>query len=233
MAPRKPVKKDKDWGGYGSKAAYENAIKTGKVKMETGSAGGLKSLAVRAATAGKSLLPKEIGIHHSVSKTGQAFKDKVLPSVANRSLTAMDQVAGQSYMWTARGLGGAKKAANEAAFQVKEISEKFVDLAGKMPSAAGYVTSVARGAAKADPNLPGSIARSVKGSQKVLKSVVGSGGPQGALERSFTPENVQTLVRAAQAAKLAEYAKSAAKIGGIAGGAAAAVKKGRGGGKKR
>jgi hypothetical protein len=50
MAPRKPVKKDKDWGGYGSKAAYENAIKTGKVKMETMSAGGIKSLIGRAAT---------------------------------------------------------------------------------------------------------------------------------------------------------------------------------------
>jgi hypothetical protein len=43
-------KKD-DWGGYGSKEAYVDAIKTGKVKMETMAGGNLKSLLGRAATA--------------------------------------------------------------------------------------------------------------------------------------------------------------------------------------
>lgn len=217
----------------GAAAAGAAAAKVaGKVLTQTDVAG-------RVVSAGQSLLPKEIGIHHSVSKTGKAFTGEVLPSVAKRGVTAMDQVAGQSYMWTTKGLGGAKKAANEAAFQVKEIAEKYVTFPGN-PAAVGYVTRVARGAAKADPNLPGSIARSIKGSQKVVKSVVGSGGPQGILEKSFTRENVEALTRAAQAAKLVEYAKSAAKIGGVAAGVVAAgsgvqkvVKKSRGGGKNK
>jgi len=234
MARRTPSKgkgPKSDWGGWGSKQALYNAIRSGQVKTQTMAGGNLKSLAARAVSAGRSLLPKEVGIHHSVSKTGKAFTGKVLPSVAKRGVTALDQVAGQSYMWTTKGLGGAKRAANEAAFQVKEIAEKYVTFPGT-PAAVGYVTRVARGVAKADPNLPGSIARSIKGSQKVVKSVVGSGGPQGILEKSFTRENVQALTRAAQAAKLAEYAKSAAKIGGVAG-AAAGVGKVAGGKKKR
>jgi len=45
MAPRK---KNDDWGGYGSKQAYVDAIKSGKVKLSEGGVGGAKKLAVTA-----------------------------------------------------------------------------------------------------------------------------------------------------------------------------------------
>ena len=45
MAPRK---KNDDWGGYGSKQAYYDAIKSGKVKLSESGAGGAKKLAITA-----------------------------------------------------------------------------------------------------------------------------------------------------------------------------------------
>ena len=54
MPPRQPPKpyksKNGDWGGYGSKQGYKDAIKSGKVKMETMAGGNLKSLLTSAAT---------------------------------------------------------------------------------------------------------------------------------------------------------------------------------------
>ena len=103
----------------------------------------------------------------------------------------------------------------------------------------GYVTRVPRGAAKVDPNLPGSTARQVAGgTQKVVKSVAGTGNPYYAVAKSFTDEDVRKLTSAVRAAKAVEVAKSAAKIGGAAGvvGGAAAVaakKRGRGSKNKR
>lgn len=46
----KARKNNNDWGGYGSKQAYVDAIKSGKVKMETMAGGNLKSLLTSAAT---------------------------------------------------------------------------------------------------------------------------------------------------------------------------------------
>jgi hypothetical protein len=48
MAPR--GKKNDDWGGYGSKQAYVDAIKSGKVKTQTMAGGNLRSTLVAAAT---------------------------------------------------------------------------------------------------------------------------------------------------------------------------------------
>ena len=182
------------------------------------------------------VLPAEIGVHHSVAMKGQPFTGTVRGSKAGRSLTAMDQQAGQSYFWATKGKGGAAKAAKEVKFQTEEIGFKYVDFP-ETSTAMGYVTKVPRGAAKVDPNLPGSIARQVAGgTQKVVKSVAGTGNPHYAVAKSFTDADAARLANAVRVAKAVEVAKSAAKIGGAAGvvGGAAAVgakKRGRGGGK--
>ena len=75
----------------------------------------------------RSVLPSEIGIHHSVAMKGQPFTGKVVGSKTTRSLTAMDQQSGQSYFWSTKGKGGAAKAANEVKFQTDEIANKYVD----------------------------------------------------------------------------------------------------------
>ena len=186
----------------------------------------------------RSVLPAEVGVHHSVAMKGQPFTGAIRGSKAGRSLTAMDQQAGQSYFWSTKGKGGAAKAANEVKFQTEEIANKYVDFPDAS-TAVGYVTRVPRGIAKADPNLLGSIARQVAGgTQKVVKSIPGTGNPYGAVAKSFTSEDVIKLTRAVQQAKAVELAKSSAKIGGAAGvvggtAAAATKKRGRGGGAKK
>jgi hypothetical protein len=181
------------------------------------------------------VLPREIGVHHSVTMTGKPFTGAVRSSNTGRSLTAMDQKAGQSYFWSTRGRGGAAKAANEVKFQTEEIAQKYVDFPNAS-TAVGYVTRVPRGAAKADPNLLGSTARQVPGgTQRVIRSVTGRGPAMGAIDKSFTSEDVIKLTRAVQQAKVVELAKSSAKIGGAAGvvgGTAAAANKKRGRGSK-
>ena len=186
----------------------------------------------------RSVLPAEVGVHHSVAMKGQPFTGAIRGSKAGRSLTAMDQQAGQSYFWSTKGKGGAAKAANEVKFQTEEIANKYVDFPDAS-TAVGYVTRVPRGIAKADPNLLGSIARQVAGgTQKVVKSIPGTGNPYGAVAKSFTSEDVIKLTRAVQQAKAVELAKSSAKIGGAAGvvggtAAAATKKSGRGNKNKR
>jgi hypothetical protein len=177
-------------------------------------------------------------VHHSVAMKGQPFTGAIRGSKAGRSLTAMDQQAGQSYFWSTQGKGGAAKAANEVKFQTEEIANKYVDFPDAS-TAVGYVTKIPRGIAKADPNLLGSIARQVAGgTQKVVKSIPGTGNPYGAVAKSFTSNDVIKLTRAVQQAKAVELAKSSAKIGGAAAGAvgaaaAATKKRGRGGGAKK
>ena len=186
----------------------------------------------------RSVLPSEIGIHHSVAMKGQPFTGKVVGSKTTRSLTAMDQQSGQSYFWSTKGKGGAAKAANEVKFQTDEIANKYVDFPDAS-TAVGYVTKVPRGTAKVDPNLPGSTARQVAGgTQKVIQSVTGTGPTMGAIGRVFTSEDVIKLTRAVQQAKAVEFAKSVAKIGGVAGvvggiASAATKKSGRGNKNKR
>ena len=217
-----------------------NLAKTAAVTAAAGAVG-----AKAAQVAGKVLpkvaqkvLPAEIGVHHSVAMKGQPFTGTVRGSKAGRSLTAMDQQAGQSYFWATKGKGGAAKAAKEVKFQTEEIGFKYVDFP-ETSTAMGYVTKVPRGAAKVDPNLPGSTARQVAGgTQKIVKSVAGTGNPHYAVAKSFTDEDVRKLTSAVRAAKAVEVAKSAAKIGGatgVVGGAAvvAAKKRGRGGKNKR
>ena len=179
------------------------------------------------------LLPAEIGVHHSVAMTGKPFTGTVRGSKAGRSLTAMDQQAGQSYFWSTKGKGGAAQAANEVKFQTEEIGFKYVDFPDES-TAMGYVTRIPRGTAKFDPNLPSSIARQVAGgTQKVIKSVAGTGERYYAVAKSFTDADAARLANAVRLAKTAEVAKSGAKIGGVAAGAAAGVGKVAGGKKKR
>ena len=214
--------------------------KTAAVNLAAGAAGvGAAKVAGKVLpTVARKVLPAEIGVHHSVAMKGQPFTGTVRGSKAGRSLTAMDQQAGQSYFWATKGKGGAAKAANEVKFQTEEIGFKYVDFP-ETSTAMGYVTKVPRGAAKVDPNLPGSTARQVAGgTQKVVKSVAGTGNPYYAVAKSFSDEDVRKLASAVRAAKAVEVAKSAAKIGGAAGvvggpAAVAAKKRGRGSKNKR
>jgi hypothetical protein len=227
-------------GGFGSAALKDarkgssvpsNLLKTAAVNL---AAGGVAYGAAKAAGAAvrsgavaravSKMLPAEIGVHHSISMQGKPFTGSVRGSEVGRSLTAMDQQAGQSYYWSTKGKGGAAKAAREVKFQTEQIASKYVDFP-EASTAMGYVTRVSRGAARGDPNLPGSIARQVDaGVQRVMKSVAGTGKPYLAVGKSFTDEDVRKLASAVRAAKAVEVAKSAAKIGGAGasvGGAAA------------
>jgi hypothetical protein len=213
--------------------------KTAAVNLAAGAAGvGAAKVAGKVLPkVARSVLPAEVGVHHSVAMKGQPFTGTVRGSKAGRSLTAMDQQAGQSYFWATKGKGGAAKAAKEVKFQTEEIGFKYVDFPDES-TAMGYVTKVPRGVAKVDPNLPGSIARQVAGgTQKVVKSVAGTGGPHYAVAKSFTDADAARLANAVRVTKAVEVAKSAAKIGGAAAGvtgvAVGAKKRGRGSKNKR
>jgi hypothetical protein len=158
------------------------------------------------------LLPAKIGVHHSVTPTsGNPFTGKVQTSVANKGLTAMDQKPGYSYFWdTGKGKSGIAKAVSEADFQTKQIADKI--LLDKGQKAVGYVTQIPRGAARPDTNVPGSIARELKGTQKIVGTVKAS-GPDFLGMTSFSQKNLKDLSRAVQVAKQKEFLKSAAKIG--------------------
>jgi hypothetical protein len=158
------------------------------------------------------LLPAKIGVHHSVTPTsGNPFTGKVQTSVANKGLTAMDQKPGYSYFWdTGKGKSGIAKAVSEADFQTKQIADKI--LLDKGQKAVGYVTKIPRGAARPDTNVPGTIARELKGTQKIVGTVKAS-GPDFLGMTSFSQKNLKDLSRAVQVAKQQEFVKSAAKIG--------------------
>jgi len=94
MAPRK---KDDDWGGYGSKQAYYDAIKSGKVKMETMAGGNLKSLLVSAATrfatparnvteAVERILPKVVRGVSDVAKNEQRVLSNMQRQISGKDL---------------------------------------------------------------------------------------------------------------------------------------------------
>lgn len=165
-------------------------------------------------TAGREILPAEIGIHHSVTPvSGQPFKDIVKTSVANKSLTAMDQKPGYSYFWsTGKGKSGIAKAVSEAQFQTKQIADKILLDEGQ--AAVGYVTKTPRGLSASDTNVPGTIARELKGTQKIVNTVKGSGSDYLGMT-SFSKQNLAELSKAAQVAKQKEVVKSAAKIGAV------------------
>ena len=123
-------------------------------------------------------------------------------------------------------------------FQTEEIAFKYVDFPDES-TAVGYVTKTPRGLSRPDPNLLGSSARQVPGgTQKIVKSVAGTGEPYYAVARSFTDADAARLANAVRLAKTAEVAKSGAKIGGASAGVAGAAvvvskKRGRGNKNKR
>jgi hypothetical protein len=160
------------------------------------------------------ILPAKIGVHHSVTPTsGNPFTGKVQTSVANKGLTAMDQKPGYSYFWdTGKGKSGIAKAVSEADFQTKQIADKI--LLDKGQKAVGYVTKIPRGAARPDTNVPGTIARELKGTQKIVGTVKAS-GPDFLGMTSFSKQDINKLSRAVQVAKQKEFVKSAAKIGSL------------------
>ena len=198
------------------------ALEVGIVSLATGMGNSAIQSGVRSAA--NKFLPAKIGVHHSVTPTsGIPFSGKVQTSVANKGLTAMDQKPGYSYFWdTGKGKSGIAKAVNEADFQTKQIADKI--LLDKGQKAVGYVTKIPRGAARPDTNVPGTIARELKGTQKIVGTVKAS-GPDFLGMTSFSPKNLKDLSRAVQVAKQKEFVKSAAKIGSVASIIAAAKNK--------
>jgi len=203
-----------DTGG-GEKDAVNSTLALGLAGFAGLTAAGvaLRKTGVGAKTINK-VLPSQIGVHHSVTpESGLPFTKIVKPSVANKSLTAMDQKVGYSYFWdTGKGKPGINKAVSEVDFQTKEIADKWILDSGQ--KAVGYVTKSPRGVAKADTNVPGTIARELKGSQKIVNTVVASGSTYRGGMTSFSPQDLQKLSRAIQIAKQKELLKSGSKIVG-------------------
>ena len=200
----------------GTKELAKSVVKetaTGAVGYVTGKVGG-KILSTVGPKILPKLLPAKIGIHHSVTPTsGIPFTGKVQTSVANKSLTAMDQKPGYSYFWdTGKGTSGIAKAVSEADYQTKQIANKILLDEGQ--AAVGYVTKTPRGLAASDTNVPKTIAREVKGTQQILNTVKGS-GPDYLGMTSFSKQNLAELSKAVQIAKQKELIKSATKIGAV------------------
>jgi len=188
----------------------------GKVPKKPG-----KTVQTAAGAVAKKFLPSQIGLHHSVtSPTGAPFTGTVKASVQNKGLTAMDQKAGYSYFWdVGKGKSGISKAVREADFQTRNIADKIIFDEGQ--KAAAYVTKIPRGVAQSDTNVPGTIARQVKGTQKIVDTVTGSGSVYRGGMTQFSPQDLEKVRRAIQVAKRKEYLISAAKISGAIGGTAA------------
>ena len=109
----------------------------------------------------------EIGVHHSPIGT---ITDMINPSVADRGITAWDQVPGYSYFWNT---ANPKQAASEVTYQLKQLLERIIPEDYWARSA--YITQVPKRLVEPDPNVPGSIARRVLGGQRVVDRVVAPG----------------------------------------------------------
>lgn len=209
-----PVNKvQKEHGEYSAEVMRRKALKDMPLKNKLESFSDI--LIAQAVANPGSLMPSKIGIHHSVtSESGKPFTGEVLPSVKNKSLTAMDQKPGYSYSWDiGKGKSGITRAVKEADFQTKNIADKILLEPGQ--KAVGYVTRIPRGLAQQDVNVPGTIARQVPGAQKIVNTVVASGPQYRGAMTSFSEQNLAALSKAAQTAKMVETAKSAAKIGAV------------------
>lgn len=167
-------------------------------------------------------LPAEIGVHHSVTSprtmrgipvppSKQMF-DYVLPS-GKHGFTANDQIPGYSYFWSTDRFGGAARAVKEADWQTRRIAD--VRILDEGQDAAVYLTRVPRGTSIDDANIPGTHGRAVKGGQNVIGSFRGTGDLHpGSEMRVLTPQDMRDAAAAINRAKIAEKAKSAAKIAG-------------------
>lgn len=127
-----------------------------------GAARGVGAVAPRIAN---SLLGRttEIGLHHSPNPN---ITGMIKPSVANRGITAMDQVPGYSYFWN---VDDPATAALEARNQADLIFERFIPEDSWQRSA--YITRMLKNLVEEDPNIPGTIGRRVFGGQEVLDKV--------------------------------------------------------------
>ena len=69
-----------DWGGYGSKQSYQNAIKSGQVRMDQLGAQGLKAAATKVAVA---VVKSPIGapVRRAVTRTGDYVAEMLTPNV--------------------------------------------------------------------------------------------------------------------------------------------------------
>jgi len=113
----------------------------------------------------KGLLGKttEIGLHHSPNPN---ITGMINPSVARGGITAMDQAPGYSYFWN---VDDPARAAYEVAEQNKMIFERFIPEDDWRKSA--YITRMLQNLVEQDPNVPGTIARRIKGGQTVVDRI--------------------------------------------------------------
>ena len=127
-----------------------------------GVARGIGAVAPRIA---KGLLGRttEIGLHHSPNPN---ITSMINPSVAKGGITAMDQAPGYSYFWN---VDDPARAAFEAAEQNKMIFDKFIPEDNWRKSA--YITRMLKNLVEQDPNVPGTIARRIKGGQTVIDRI--------------------------------------------------------------
>lgn len=109
----------------------------------------------------------DIGVHHSPIGT---ITDMINPSVANRGVTAWDQVPGYSYFWNT---ADPELAAREVSGQLDWMLERVIPDDNWQRSA--YITQALRRLIEEDPNVPGYIARRVLGGQKVVDRLVAPG----------------------------------------------------------
>ena len=68
-----------DWGGYGSKQSYKNAIKSGQVKMEEGSIQGVKAAVTRAAV---KVIKSPVGapLRRAITSVGDDVAERLVSS---------------------------------------------------------------------------------------------------------------------------------------------------------
>lgn len=140
----------------------EEARNAALALLALGASRGLQNVAPRIAN---SLLGRttEIGLHHSPNPN---ITGMIKPSVANRGITAMDQVPGYSYFWN---VDDPVRAAVEARNQADMIFERFIPEDTWQRSA--YITRVLKNLVEQDPNIPGTIGRRVLGGQEVVSKV--------------------------------------------------------------
>jgi len=130
--------------------------------LSGGAARGIGAVAPRIV---KNLLgrTKNIGLHHSPNPN---ITGMINPSVAKGGITAMDQAPGYSYFWN---VDDPARAAFEVAEQNRMIFDKFIPEDDWRKSA--YITSMLRNLVEQDPNVPGTIARRIKGGQKIVDRI--------------------------------------------------------------
>lgn len=179
-----------------------------------------RPLAPAARAVGNFFAPRQVGVHHTLYGKGldaplyPAWNTPTVRPSTTLGTTAGDQIPGMSYMWSARGAGGARAAADQARGQTSLMFQN--QMLEPATQGVGKVVTTPRFAPRPDPNLPGTRAAMVQGPQlRVAGEVASPAGP-------LSAQNATSIASMANRQKLIEAGKSVGKIGtAVAGGGAA------------